>query len=78
MVVDGSQRLDVYQRTRRSMLLLELGLVRLEHADLAPPIEEQHDGTRPQDEHETDNDHLFRAHDDPWAVWRILSFICRI
>lgn len=62
--IDGRQRLNVDERTRRSMLLmLELGLIRFEHPDFAPAIEEQHNGADPQDEHQRHDQDLLGADD---------------
>lgn len=52
-------RLD--QGAALSVLLLKFRLVRLEHADLAPPIEEQGDSGHPQHQHEDDDQGLLRA-----------------
>lgn len=49
--------------TRGAVLLLELGLIWLQHANLAPSMEEQGDRTNPQDQHEEHYQHLFRSHD---------------
>lgn len=54
----------VHQRTALSMLLDELGLVRLEHPDFAPPVEEQGNCGDPQDQDESDDDDLLRPDDD--------------
>lgn len=56
--------IQIDQGTRAAMLLLELGLIRLQHTYLAPTIKEEHDGTHPQDEHESHDEHLLGAHDD--------------
>lgn len=57
-------RIYIDQGTGAAMLLLELGLIGLQHAYLAPAIEEEHDGAHPQDEHEPNNEHLLGAHYD--------------
>jgi len=46
------------------LFLVELGLVRLEHADFAPSVEEQRDGRHPQDHHADDDERLLGAYDD--------------
>lgn len=69
MMVDGRQCLNVDERTRRAVLLLEFGLIRFQHANLAPAIEEQHNGAGPDHQHEADDDHLLGAHDDLRAVF---------
>lgn len=62
--IDRRQRLDVDQRARAAVLLvLEFRLVRFEHANLAPAIEEQHNGADPQDQHQRHDENLFGAHD---------------
>lgn len=45
-----------------SVLLLKLRLIWLEHADLAPSIEEQSDGSHPQDQDKNDDQGLLRSH----------------
>lgn len=55
MMVDWRKRLNVDVRTR---LLLEFRLVWFEHTNLAPAIEEQHDGTSPDHQHEANDYHL--------------------
>lgn len=45
-----------------SVLLLKFRLVRLEHADLAPSIEKQSDGSHPQDQDKNDDQGLFSSH----------------
>lgn len=67
-MVDGRQRFDVDQWTGWSMLLLEFRLVRLEHTDFAPSIEEQHNGTDPQNENESHDEDLLGAYNDLWAI----------
>lgn len=62
--------IDVDQRTGAAMLLLELWLVRLQHAYLTPAIEEEHYGAHPQDEYEAHNQHLLGAHNDLGACNR--------
>jgi len=54
------------------VLLLKFRLVRLEHADLAPSIEKQSDGSHPQDQDKNDDQdflgsHHYRARScNPW------------
>lgn len=69
MAVDRRQRLNVDERTRRPVLLLEFRLVRFEHANFAPAIEKQHDGARPDHQHKHDDDHFLGANNDLRAVW---------
>jgi len=45
-----------------SVLLLKFRLVRLEHADLAPSIEKQSDGSHPQDQDKNDDQDLLGSH----------------
>lgn len=55
-----------------SVLLLKFRLIRLEHADLAPSIEKQSDGSHPQDQDKNDNQDFLGSHDyrarsyNPW------------
>jgi hypothetical protein len=57
------------QRTRRSMgLLVELGLVRFQHADLAPAIEEERYGRHPDHQDEDHEQHLFDTDYHHWSV----------
>lgn len=43
-------------------LLLELGLVGLEHTDLAPAVEEESDGRSPQHQHNEHDEGLLSSH----------------
>lgn len=56
--------IQIDQGARAAMLLLKLGLIRLQHAYLAPTIEEEHYGAHPKDEHESHDEHLLGAHYD--------------
>lgn len=56
--------IQIDQWTRTTMLLLKLGLIRLQHAYLAPTIKEEHNGAHPKDEHESHDEHLLGPHYD--------------
>lgn len=56
--------IQIDQGTRAAMLLLKLGLIRLQHAYLAPAIKEEHNGAHPKDENESHDEHLLGAHYD--------------
>lgn len=85
LVVDRN-RVQFHEWTRGTVLLLELGLIWLQHSNLAPSMEEQRDRTHPQDQHEEDYQHLLRSHDyfGSWKemeeekfikVWRKNNFV---
>lgn len=56
--------IQIDQGARAAMLLLKLGLIRLQHAYLAPTIEEEHNGAHPKDEHKSHDEHLLGAYYD--------------
>jgi hypothetical protein len=49
-------------------LLVELGLVRFQHADLAPAIEEERYGRHPDHQDEDHEQHLFDTDYHHWSV----------
>lgn len=60
----GWNGVHVHQRTGAAVLLLELRLIGLQHPDLAPAVEEEHDGAHPEHQDEADNEDLLGAHND--------------
>jgi len=53
---------DVCNWAGRAMRLTEFGLVWLQHPNLAPPIEEEGDGTHPEQEHDQDDPNFLPPH----------------
>ena len=67
------------QRTRRSMgLMVKFGLVRLQHADFPPSVEEQGNGSYPYHEHQDHAQHLFDTDYHHWSVWKKIINFCLI
>lgn len=50
-----------YPCPRNFQLFLVIGLIRQQHTNLAPPIEEQRYRARPKDQHQHDNAHFNAA-----------------
>lgn len=69
----GSQRRRPGEVGRRRGLVL--GLVRLQHADLAPLVEEEEDDGQPDDEHQHDDHNLFVTHHQ--GSWRVRRHVHR-
>ena len=61
--------INIHQWTGRPMLLLEFGLIGLQHSYFTPTIKEQNNGPHPQHKNKTHNEHFFGA-DNNFGTWK--------
>jgi len=57
--LQANRTVHVYHRTAGTVLLLEFGLIGLQHTDLAPAVEEECDGRYPENQDQQDDEGFF-------------------
>jgi hypothetical protein len=62
--LQANRTVYINHRTAGPVLLLELGLIRLQHTDLAPTVKEQCDGCYPENQDQQHYQSFFCSDDD--------------